>query len=205
MNKRAGRLRDRLFFSQKLLSVGRLAASESVRGIVTLAIRLSVHTVAISTVLILILVLPGIATLALVKTTALIAVLPAEIPALFEAPVSIGVKAAIELAPVVVPETPFKSWRNCKPAEKRHPAPISGNPRLAIVALRPISVNPGVVRTGTRRDIVSVSRRSLIETAASAKAYANRESALCKHRTSSQEHHRQQFRFHFRVLPSCPC
>jgi hypothetical protein len=156
---------------------------------------LSVCPVAISTVLVLILVLPKIASLALAKTTALVAVLLREIPALFEAPVPLDVKAAIELAPVVVPETAVKSWRNIT-AEERLSAPISGYPSLATITLRPISINPRVVGTGTRRDIVSVSRRRLIETAASAKTYAYGESALCKHRSSSQEHHRQQFRFH---------
>src|ERR1700676_2121600 len=97
---------------QEHLSIGRLAAFESVRGFVTLATKLSASTVVISTVLVLILVLPKIASLALAKTTALVAVLLGEIPALFEAPVPLNVKAAIELAPVVVPETAVKSWRN---------------------------------------------------------------------------------------------
>ncbi|HEX3371650.1 MAG TPA: hypothetical protein VHS08_03985, partial [Candidatus Acidoferrales bacterium] len=71
-------------------------------------------------------------------------------PALLETTVAIVVEAAIELAPVVVPEM-----------------------------------------------IVCISGRRLKETAvASSEIHPDRESSLCKHRASSQKHHRQQFRFH---------
>src|SRR6266850_8269363 len=135
--------------------------------------------------------------LALVRT-GLIAVPSAEISALVKASVSILYEAASNTSPVVaVIEAVVKTRRNLVTADERLPVPIPVNPSSAPVVLRPIAVNPGVVRARAWRNDGCVRRRRLIEAGAvSSEAYTDRESGFSKHRTSSQKHHCQQFRFH---------
>jgi len=194
--------------------IARLAASESVCVTVSLSVVLAVGTVAIATVLILVLILPKIARLTLVRSAGLIAILPAEISTLVKASVSVlfvaeiatlvktSVSVLFEVASITLPvvaviEAVVKARRNLVTAVEWLPVPISSNPCIASVVLRPIAINPGVVRARTWWDVVCVRRRRLVEPGAlSSEAYADRESRLREHRTSSQEHHRQQFRFH---------
>jgi hypothetical protein len=131
--------------------------------------------VAIATVLILVLILPKIARLALVKSTDLIAVLFAEISALVKASVSVLFIAASETSPVVaVIEAVVKGRRNLVTAAEWLLVPVFGNPRISSVVLRPIAINPNVVRARTWRDVVCVRRRRFVEPGAvSSEAYAD--------------------------------
>src|SRR6266851_3938820 len=148
-------------------------------------------------VAILILTMPRIACLALVKITCLHAVPPAEISTLVEAPVSVFYEAASKASPVFAVIAVVKARRNLVTADDRLSIPVSVYPSSASVVLRPIAVNPGVIRTRAWRNDGCIRRRRLIEAGAvSSEAYADRESGLSKHRTSSQKHHCQQFRFH---------
>ena len=130
--------------------------------------------VAITRVWILFLILPKIACLALVETTGLIVVLPAEISTLVKASVSILFEAASITLPVVtVIEAVVRARRSLVTAAEWLPVPVSGNPSIAAVGLRPIAINPGVVRAWAWRDVGCI-RRRLVETGAvSSEAYAD--------------------------------
>jgi len=136
---------------------------------------LAAGTVAIPAVLILGLILPKTACLALVKTRSLRTVLPAEISTLVKAVVSVLFEAASKTSPVVaVIEAVVKARRNLVAAAEWQPVPVSGNPNIASVVLRPVALNPGVVRARAWRDIGCVRRRRLVETGAlSSEAYAD--------------------------------
>src|ERR1700680_3012798 len=131
--------------------------------------------VAEAAVLVLVLMLLRIAYLALVKSTGLVAILPAEISILLKASASVFSEAASKALPVVaVTEAVVKPRRNLVNAAESLPVPVSGNPSIAPVVLRPIAVNPGVVRARAGRDVGCVRRRRLVETGAvSSEAYAD--------------------------------
>jgi hypothetical protein len=131
--------------------------------------------VAEAAVLILILIAPKVACLALVKSTGLIAALSAEISIIVKPSALVSLEAASETAPVVaVIEAVVKARRNLVTAAEWLPVPVSGNPSIASVILGPKAINPGVVRTRAGRDVGCVRRRRLVEPGAtSSEAYAD--------------------------------
>jgi hypothetical protein len=115
------------------------------------------------------------AVLVLVKFTGLIAVVPAEISTLLTASGSVLFEVAGKTLPVVaVIEAVVKARCNLVTAAEWPPVPVSGNPSIASVVLRPIAVNPVVVRARAWRDIGCVRRSRLVEPGAvSSEAYAD--------------------------------
>ena len=110
--------------------------------------------VAIPTVPILVLILPKIAGLAWAETTGLIAVLPAESSTLVKASVSVCFEAASKILPAVaVIEAVVKALRNLLTVAEGLPVPVSCNPSIASVVLRPASrFGTSMALTGAGRD-----------------------------------------------------
>jgi hypothetical protein len=123
-------------------------------------------------VLIVALSLPKIACLGWVETTRLIAGLPAEISILLKVSVLVWFESASQALPVVaVIETVVKARGNLVTVAEWLSVRVSGNRCTRRWRL---------VKTG----------------AVFSEGCAHRDSGLGEHRTSSQDHHRQQFRFH---------
>ena len=109
---------------------------------------------------------------------------------------ALPVVAVVKMMIVTAYEMVVEARGDLKADDRR--VPESGDPDLTPVVIRPITVDPGIAGAGARRNVRSISRRRLIVSGAlRSEAQANGEAGLGKHGTSSQEHHREQFRFHF--------